>query len=155
MKTEEQEEDEGPISVGRLKIGERYQVEEESSCEKTELRVGRLKKDIWGSERGDLGCGDQVKLRGARKITKGKTERKENQLHCDALKKNYHKCWSFHFSEKITSGNRISCLIENLHSDKKEEGEEEEEEEEELKLGRRKLSVHFKMCTHDLQDEIE
>jgi len=57
-------------------------------------------------------CGEQVKLRGARKIAKG---------------------------------NRISCLIENLHSDKKQESDDEEEElerdtEEELKLGRKRMT---------------
>ena len=44
-------------------------------------------------------------------------------------------------SQRFSTGNRISCLIENLHSDKKQESDDEEEElerdtEEELKLGR-------------------
>ena len=45
-------------------------------------------------------------------------------------------------SERFTTGNRISCLIENLHSDKKQDSDEEEQEDadkdtlEELKLGR-------------------
>ena len=46
-------------------------------------------------------------------------------------------------SEGFSSGNRISCLIENLHSDKKQDSDEEEEENvdtlEELKLGRRRF----------------
>ena len=65
---------------------EEQEEEEEPGGEKTEMRVGRLKKDIWSSERGsDQVFGEQVKLRGARKITKGKTERRENQVLCDAL----------------------------------------------------------------------
>ena len=45
-------------------------------------------------------------------------------------------------SERFSTGNRISCLIENLHSDKKQDSDEEEEENvdkdtlEDLKLGR-------------------
>ena len=83
-KTEEQEEGEGPVSVGRLNIGERYQVEESSVSERSDMRVGKLKKDIWAgsSERGEEEVGGEaVKLRGARRISKGKTERKCNQQH--------------------------------------------------------------------------
>ena len=83
-KTEEQEEGEGPVSVGRLNIGERYQVEDSTVSERNDMRVGKLKKDIWGSssERGEQEvCGESVKLRGARRISKGKTERKCYQQH--------------------------------------------------------------------------
>lgn len=71
-------------------------------------------------------------------------------LRCIVYK--YHECWSFHSSEYFGSGNRISCLIENLHSDKRQDSEEEcvedeDETQEELKFGKRKLSVHMK-CVH-------
>ena len=76
-----------PISVGRLNIGQRYQAGVEQPDEgagagpgeKQEIfKVRKLKKDIWsnsseGKEQ-EL-CGEQVQLRGARKINKGKSER--------------------------------------------------------------------------------
>ena len=71
-----------PISVGRLNIGQRYTAgveQPDEGAEKQEtFKVRKLKKDIWSNssevKEQEL-CGEQVQLRGARKINKGKSER--------------------------------------------------------------------------------
>ena len=68
--------------MGRLNIGQRYTAgvdQPDEGGEKQELfKVRKLKKDIWSSssevKEQEL-CGEQVQLRGARKINKGKSER--------------------------------------------------------------------------------
>ena len=82
-KVEEGEEGPRPISVGRLNIGQRYQAGTEQSDEgpgeRQEIfKVRKLKKDIWAASsegRDQDQAGDQVQLRGARRINKGKSER--------------------------------------------------------------------------------
>ena len=72
-----------PISVGRLNIGQRYQAgteqPDEGPGERQEIfKVRKLKKDIWAASsegRDQDQAGDQVQLRGARRINKGKSER--------------------------------------------------------------------------------
>ena len=57
---------------------EEGQLDESSTSEKNDFKVGKLKKDIWSNSRENTEqevCGEQVKLRGARKIAKGRTER--------------------------------------------------------------------------------
>jgi len=113
---EEEEEGQKNIVVGKINLGQVFQQSGEKEIEeKKEIRVGKLKQNIYNLNESGIeeeSSEDVPKLRGARRVNKG---------------------------------NRISCLIENLHTDKKNESDEEKDEEdkevEEIKLGRDRMSA--------------
>ena len=110
MKEEEKRES---FRVGKLKkdVWKSDPVEEklEEDEVKESVRVGKLKRDVWSNSEAS---------------NEQKVETEEVKLRG---------------ARRINKGNRISCLIENLHSDKKPSGDSDEEAEEsdteEAKLG--------------------
>eukprot|EP00090_Calanus_glacialis_P014724 TRINITY_DN2357_c0_g1_i5.p1 TRINITY_DN2357_c0_g1~~TRINITY_DN2357_c0_g1_i5.p1 ORF type:complete len:935 (-),score=258.78 TRINITY_DN2357_c0_g1_i5:146-2821(-) len=113
---EEVEEEPKSVIVGKINLGQVFQSGEKEEEQKKEIRVGKLKQNIYNLNDSGIEIDESPeevpKLRGARRVNKG---------------------------------NRISCLIENLHTDKKnysdEENEEEDKEVEDIKLGRGRMSA--------------
>ena len=128
-----------------FKFQQNNDVKEEEKREA--FRVGKLKKDVWKSEAvQEKPKADQVtenvrvgKLKinawsNSESITEQNTE-KEQQV-------------KLRGARRINKGNRISCLIENLHSDKKPDDSDEEanelsDTEEEVKLGHEMWKFFF------------
>ena len=119
MKEEEKRES---FRVGKLKkdVWKSDPVEEklEEDEVKESVRVGKLKRDVWSNSEAS---------------NEQKVETEEVKLRG---------------ARRINKGNRISCLIENLHSDKKPSGDSDEEVEEESDTEEAKLGDE--MC-HEIE----
>jgi len=103
--------------VGKINVGQVFQQSDEKETEiKREVQVGRLPQNIYTTN--------------------------DSKLESDEVTEEIPKLRG---ARKVKKGNRISCLIENLHTDKKndsdEEKEDEEKEVEEIKLGRDRMSA--------------
>merc|ERR1712013_174105 len=112
---EEEEEGQKNIVVGKINLGQVFQQSGEKEVEeKKEIRVGKLKQTVYNLN--DSG----IEVESPEDVPKLRGARRVNK------------------------GNRISCLIENLHTDKKEEDEEEGEgddgEKEEVAIGKERMS---------------
>lgn len=143
---EEQDEDipSRPISVGKLKVGTLYQQNNEAKEEekKESFRVGKLKKDVWKSEAVEEKPEDETEVKEAAVVRVGKLKinawsNSEANTEQSTEKAEPVKLRG---ARRINKGNRISCLIENLHSDKKQDDSDEEanelsDTEDEVKLG--------------------
>merc|ERR1712013_728792 len=113
---EEEEEGQKNIVVGKINLGQVFQQSGEKEVEeKKEIRVGKLKQTVYNLN--DSG----IEVESPEDVPKLRGARRVNK------------------------GNRISCLIENLHTDKKNDSDEEKDEEdkevEEIKLGRDRMSA--------------
>merc|ERR1711872_82096 len=86
---EEEEEEQKNIIVGKINLGQVFQQTEKEEEEKKDIRVGKLKQNIYNVN--DAGV------------------EAESQEGVPKLRG----------ARRVNKGNRISCLIENLHTDKK------------------------------------
>ena len=112
------------------------------------FRVGKLKKDVWKSDPVEEKLEeDEVK----ESVRVGKLKRDvwsnseashEQKVETEEVK--------LRGARRINKGNRISCLIENLHSDKKPSGDSDEEVEEESDTEEAKLGDE--MC-HEIESK--
>eukprot|EP00092_Neocalanus_flemingeri_P008532 GFUD01009191.1.p1 GENE.GFUD01009191.1~~GFUD01009191.1.p1 ORF type:complete len:962 (+),score=281.01 GFUD01009191.1:210-3095(+) len=121
VEPEEVEEDNSKsVVVGKINLGQVFhQSAENEEDQKKEMRVGKLKQNIYNLN--DSGI-----------------ETDESPEEVPKLRG----------ARRVNKGNRISCLIENLHTDKKNDSDEEKddddkevEEVEEIKLGRDRMSA--------------
>jgi len=115
----EQEEEEDPkgLVVGKINLGQVFQQSTDTDGEqRKEIMVGKLKRNIYNFN--DSGI-----------------ETDESPEEVPKLRG----------ARRVNKGNRISCLIENLHTDKKNDSDEEKDdndnEVEEIKLGSDRMSA--------------
>ena len=114
---EEEEEEPKGFVVGKINLGQVFQQSADKEEEqKKEIKVGKLRQNIYNLN--DSGI-----------------ETDESPEEVPKLRG----------ARRVNKGNRISCLIENLHTDKKNDSDEEKDEEdievEDIKLGRDRMSA--------------
>jgi len=114
---EEVEEEPRGVVVGKINLGQVFQqTGEKEEEQKKEIRVGKLKQNIYNLN--------------------------DSGIEVDESPEEVPKLRG---ARRVNKGNRISCLIENLHTDKKNDSDEEKEDEdkevEEIKLGRNRMSA--------------
>ena len=120
----------------RFKFQQNNEVKEEEK--KEAFRVGKLKKDVWKSEAVPENPESEVVPENVRvgKLKINAWSNSETSTEQTAEKEQV----KLRGARRINKGNRISCLIENLHSDKKQDDSDEEanelsDTEDEVKLG--------------------
>ena len=112
---------------------------QDEEAKKEAFKVGKLKKDIWNSEKAENSEENAaVESFKVGKIKKDFWNAAENS---GSEQKVETEQVRLRGARRINKGNRISCLIENLHSDKKDDTDDEVNEnsdgEEEVKIGKK------------------
>ena len=104
--------------------------------------MGKLKKDVWKSEAVEEKPEDETEVKEAAVVRVGKLKINawSNSEANTEQSNERSEPVKLRGARRINKGNRISCLIENLHSDKKQDDSDEEanelsDTEDEVKLG--------------------
>jgi len=131
----DEEEQEEKVTVGKLKLVNWEANKEESGEVKREVvKVGKLRPGVFEAKEGEEKEEKQLQEMRVGRVKSVFTKTEEEKESAPVVLRG---------ARRVNKGNRISCLIENLHTDKKEEeeeGEGEELEKEEVALGREKMS---------------
>jgi len=129
-----------PVTVGRVRLSDVFTNEREEEPRHEIIPVGKLKHNIYNLQEEENDKVDRL----SQDIQIGKIK----NVFAESLqeKEDVPKV-VLRGARRVSKGNRISCLIENLHTEKKNESDEddketeEDKEVEEIKLGRDRMSA--------------
>jgi len=131
--TEQEEKEEKTAVVGKLNLGNVFPEKEEVEPKREVIRVGKLRQNIYEARETEKEKTEEVKVGKVRNVF-AEVEGDKEAASPVVLRG----------ARRVNKGNRISCLIENLHTDKKPDDSDEEteadKEEEVIQLGRERMA---------------
>lgn len=125
------------VNIRKININDVFPTEKEEERKKSILNVGKLKQDRLNLQGGD----QESEERSKENVQVGRVR----NVYAETLQGQEEPSKVIlRGGRKVNKGNRISCLIENLHTERKNDSDEEEKDEddkevEELKLGRDRM----------------